>query len=127
MSLTDGTNGDTLRSWQLKGEPLEVAAAQAGRGDGGGASCSSGVAFSVTTNRQVLYLLHHATRPASGAGAGAAVQAAAVQGAGEAPLELSFQEHYGPIRRHLWFGAGLIMVGFRGGRVVVVSPARCGG
>jgi len=40
-------------------------------------------------------------------------------------MELTFQEHYGAMQRHLWFGDGFVMVGFRSGRVVVVSSARC--
>lgn len=31
------------------------------------------------------------------------------------------------MQRHLWFGDGFVMVGFRSGRVVVVSSLRCVG
>jgi WD repeat-containing protein 19 len=41
-----------------------------------------------------------------------------------AALELAFQEQYGVLQRHLWFGDGCIMVGFRSGHIVVVSTAR---
>lgn len=43
----------------------------------------------------------------------------------KAPLELSFQEHYGAMQRHFWFGDGFMMVGFKSGQVVVVSSHRC--
>lgn len=120
IALTDGDSGDTLRSWTVKGEPLEVAAAD-GASAGGGAPSGSGqerAAFSAVTNKRMLYLLHApTTRGGSSGGAPAAAAASA-------PVELTFQEQYGDIARHLWFGEGLVMVGFRSGRVVVVSPHR---
>jgi hypothetical protein len=64
----------------------------------------------------VLYLLHPAGRSPAAAG-----------GVAAAPLELTFQEQYGAMQRHLWFGDGFVMVGFRTGRIVVVSSARWGG
>lgn len=33
----------------------------------------------------------------------------------EQPLELSFQEQYGTIERHIWFGDGYILVAFSTG------------
>ena len=33
------------------------------------------------------------------------------------PLELAFLEQYGNIQKHLWFGDGYILVGFRTGKV----------
>ena len=33
----------------------------------------------------------------------------------EQPLELSFQDQYGDIERHLWFGDGYILLGFNTG------------
>eukprot|EP00955_Chlamydomonas_euryale_P088916 364424-Chlamydomonas_euryale.AAC.5 len=36
-------------------------------------------------------------------------------------MELAFLESYGSIAKHLWFGDGYILVGFRTGKVVVVS------
>lgn len=33
----------------------------------------------------------------------------------EQPLELSFQDQYGDIERHLWFGDGYILLGFSTG------------
>jgi WD repeat-containing protein 19 len=41
-------------------------------------------------------------------------------------LELTFQESYGPIAQHLWFGDGFILMGFQSGQVVVVSSIRSG-
>lgn len=41
-----------------------------------------------------------------------------------APLELSFMESYGSIAQHLWFDDGYVLVGFRGGQVVVLSSLR---
>ena len=37
----------------------------------------------------------------------------------EAPLELGFLEQYGHIMKHLWFGDGYMMLGFRSGQVRV--------
>lgn len=34
----------------------------------------------------------------------------------EQPLELSFQDQYGDIERHLWFGDGYILLGFNTGQ-----------
>ena len=39
----------------------------------------------------------------------------------EQPLELSFQEQYGTIERHVWFGDGYILLAFSTGTVLVVS------
>lgn len=39
----------------------------------------------------------------------------------EQPLELSFQEQYGTIERHIWFGDGYILLAFSTGTVLVVS------
>ena len=33
----------------------------------------------------------------------------------EQPIELSFQESYGDIEQHLWFGEGYILIGFKTG------------
>ena len=44
--------------------------------------------------------------------------------AGPEPLELTFQEMYGAMVQHLWFGDGFILVGFQSGQVVVVSSLR---
>ncbi|GBF91989.1 hypothetical protein Rsub_04713 [Raphidocelis subcapitata] len=123
VSLTDGDTGDTLKVWQLKGEPLELAAADPkgdGPGSGGGSSGGGqGGGWSALTNKRILYIFsrggHAGSSGSGGAGANAAPQAP--------PLELSFQDKYGAPQRHLWFGNGLVMVGFRGGRVVVVSSA----
>ena len=39
-------------------------------------------------------------------------------------MELAFQDSYGAITKHQWFGDGYILVGFRSGQVVVVSSHR---
>ena len=31
------------------------------------------------------------------------------------PVELTFQEHYGCIRTHLWFGDDMLLIGFASG------------
>jgi len=43
---------------------------------------------------------------------------------GFVPLELAFQQHYGPLQCHLWFGHGLLLLGFLGGQVVMICPSR---
>ena len=35
----------------------------------------------------------------------------------EQPLELSFQDQYGDIERHLWFGDGYVLLGFNTGHL----------
>ncbi|KAK3285957.1 hypothetical protein CYMTET_6459 [Cymbomonas tetramitiformis] len=37
------------------------------------------------------------------------------------PIELAFQERYGNIQCHRWFGEGYILIGFQSGFVVVIS------
>jgi hypothetical protein len=39
----------------------------------------------------------------------------------EKPLELAFQDYYGSIMKHVWFGDGYIMLAFKAGYIVVVS------
>lgn len=39
----------------------------------------------------------------------------------DTPIELAFQEKYGGILRHAWYGDGYIIIGFQSGQVVVVS------
>jgi len=59
VTLTDGDTGDTLRTWQVKGEPWELAVAEtkeegelaagaAGGGGGGGGGGSSSSSSSVS-------------------------------------------------------------------------------
>lgn len=40
---------------------------------------------------------------------------------GNNPIELAFQERYGSIVAHRWFGDGYIMIGFSSGYVLVIS------
>jgi WD repeat-containing protein 19 len=135
VTLTDGDTGDTLRTWQLKAEPQQLAAAeqarggdgaQVGRASGGGAAstklgqysspdqpclypaasaCQDAAVFSVITDKRTLHIFRH--------GGGAPL-----------PAELGFPEAHGALQRHAWLGDGLVMLGFRSGRVVVVSAAR---
>eukprot|EP00879_Flechtneria_rotunda_P026426 GHRR01028175.1.p1 GENE.GHRR01028175.1~~GHRR01028175.1.p1 ORF type:complete len:731 (+),score=226.61 GHRR01028175.1:88-2280(+) len=93
-------SGDTIKTLNFKGEPLQICVASCKDDRKGGAKDSS---FSLISSKKVLYIMQ-----ASPAVAGN-------------PLELSFLESYGPMACHLWFGDGYIMVGFRSGQVVVVS------
>ena len=43
----------------------------------------------------------------------------------EQPIELSFQESYGDIEQHLWFGEGYILIGFRTGVPSMVAGPSC--
>ena len=127
VALTDGATGDTLRSWQLKGEPLELAAPALDGSDGGaGAGGPPGAFSALVSGRRALYLWRPTPAAAAAAapGGGTVTAAAAAAAVPAAPLELSFQEHYGQPARHVWLGGGLVLVGFKGGRVVVVSSAR---
>ena len=43
----------------------------------------------------------------------------------EQPIELSFQEGYGDIEQHLWFGEGYILIGFTTGVPSMVAGPTC--
>lgn len=98
--------GDTRGSVSFKGEPLQLcAAARAAAAGFGAGSERAGATFSLTTSKQLLYI----------------VQARAASPA-PAAEEVAFMEAYGAISQQLWAGADLL-VGFRGGQVVVVAAA----
>jgi WD repeat-containing protein 19 len=126
VSLTDGDTGDTLKVWQIKGDPLEIAAAEP-RADSSAVAAGGG-GWSALTNARIVYVFSGGgpAGGSSGGGAAGSSNRGATAGLGP-PLELSFQDKYGAPQRHLWFGDGQVMVGFKGGRVVVVSSARWAG
>lgn len=39
----------------------------------------------------------------------------------EQPVELTFQEHYGSIRSHLWFGDDMLLIGFASGGACLLA------
>ena len=43
----------------------------------------------------------------------------------ERPIELSFQEGYGDIEQHLWFGEGYILIGFKTGVPSMAAGPTC--
>ncbi len=69
------------------------------------------------TGKKTLYLFTLSNQ----ASQGQLPAAGQPSGASERSLELAFQEHYGALVQHQWFGDGFIMLGFRAGQVVVVS------
>ncbi|KAL0053124.1 hypothetical protein WJX82_001225 [Trebouxia sp. C0006] len=103
VTLTRGSDGETLNTFSVKLDPYEVLFAEkkAEPGQAKQGSCT----LSVNVGKRNLYLI---TLDAQGQ-------------ALEQPLELSFQDQYGDIERHLWFGDGYMLLGFSTGNLLVVS------
>ncbi|KAL0039283.1 hypothetical protein WJX79_001413 [Trebouxia sp. C0005] len=103
VTLTRGSDGETLNTFSVKLDPCEVLFAEkkAEPGQAKQGSCT----LSVNVGKRNLYLI---TLDAQGQ-------------ALEQPLELSFQDQYGDIERHLWFGDGYMLLGFSTGNLLVVS------
>lgn len=103
VSITDGFNGETVRTFTLSGDPYDICIAD--KKDDGYSKHEENT-YSFNVGRKSLYVMQYQTE-------GDKVV--------ERPLELAFLDQYGPIQKHLWFGDGYILVGFRSGKVVVVS------
>lgn len=98
VTLSDGLSGETLQTCVIKAEPIEICVN--GKKDNNSNQKEENT-YTVLSNKRTLYLMQRDENKAT--------------------LELAFQEHYGLMHRHLWFGDGYIMIGFRQGQVVVVS------
>ncbi|GMH41872.1 hypothetical protein BSKO_09782 [Bryopsis sp. KO-2023] len=109
ITLSDGASGDTLTSVTLSGDPMEACVSQQKTDD---SKVKQESTISVCVNQQMLALMQVERDPASG------------QCKLELLMELVFQEQYGVIRKHLWFGDGYILVGFDAGNMVVISSHR---
>lgn len=112
----------------FKGEPLQLCAAArtaAGAAAGAGSEQSTGATFSLTTSKQLLYIIQAGARPAAAPAAGGLTEPgpAAPPSCGPAVEELTFMEAYGAISQQVWADRYLL-VGFRSGQVVVLAPDR---
>lgn len=101
MSISN-EDGDSLRVVQLSEIPtdLQFAAAQSGA-IGGGGGVGDGNLASLILGRKILFL-YNLAEP-------------------DAPIELGFQQHYGDIERHIWFGQGFIALAFSRGYIITIS------
>ncbi|KAL3146553.1 hypothetical protein ABBQ32_000795 [Trebouxia sp. C0010 RCD-2024] len=98
VTLTRGSDGETLNTLSMKLDPVEVCFAE--KKEEPGQTKHDSCTISVNVGKRNLYLI---TLDAKGQ-------------ALEQPLELSFQDQYGDIERHLWFGDGYILLGFNTGQ-----------
>ncbi|KAG1674427.1 hypothetical protein FOA52_012954 [Chlamydomonas sp. UWO 241] len=103
VALTDGANGETIRSFAISDDPYDLCVSD--KKDDGYSKHEENT-YSLNVGRRTLYIMQYAFEQ---------------DGLLEKPLELAFLEAYGSISKHLWFGDGYILVGFRTGKVVVVS------
>lgn len=99
VSITDGATGETVRSFNLNGDPYDICVSD--KKDDGYSKHDENT-YSLNVGRKTLYIMQYVNEV-------------------EKPLEPAFLEQYGSIQKHLWFGDGYILVGFRSGKVVVVS------
>mmetsp|Transcript_37661 Transcript_37661/g.118764 ORF Transcript_37661/g.118764 Transcript_37661/m.118764 type:complete len:1376 (+) Transcript_37661:207-4334(+) len=97
-------DGDTIRQMAVKAEPLEI------RFSDKKDTRTKEQTVSINVGKKTLYLFK---LPAGEEGMDVAAQ--------EHPIELAFQERYGQIQSHYWFGDGYIIVGFQSGTVVIIS------
>eukprot|EP00873_Tetraselmis_striata_P029142 jgi/Tetstr1/449406/TSEL_036501.t1 len=100
LTVTDGLDGDTIKTVALKAEPHEVIFSSKKETDSRGQSAESTI--SINVGQQSIYLM-------------------SPNDTEETPIELAFQEMYGNILRHAWYGDGYIVIGFQSGQVVIVS------
>lgn len=97
MSISN-EDGDSLRIVQLSEAPSDLQFAKLGRDERG---AGEGNLLSLILGRRVLFL-YNTSEP-------------------DAPIELGFQQHYGDLERHVWFGEGLIALAFSRGFIVTIS------
>lgn len=95
MSISN-EDGDSLRIVQLSDTPSDLHFAKL-KADGSGEENL----LSLILGRKVLFL-YNLSEP-------------------DAPIELGFQHHYGDVKRHIWFGAGLIALAFSQGYIITIS------
>lgn len=90
-------DGDTLKIVQLREIPSDVHFARMKIED----EKPGENTISLILNKRTLYL-YHLPEP-------------------DAPVELGFQQHYGQLIQHKWFGDGYILLGFSLGHIVTIS------
>lgn len=101
VTISHGLSGELLKHTPVKGEPQQLSVSSM-KDDRSGRREEN--TFTVVTNKKFLYIINYVPDESS-----------------KGPLELAFQESYGPLQHHLWFGDGFILLGFRSGQVVVIS------
>ena len=94
-------DGDSLRIVHLSDTPSDLRFAKMGNENNRGDLNREENILGVILGRKVLFL-YNMTEP-------------------DAPIELGFQQHYGDLERHLWFGDGLIMLAFSQGYIITIS------
>eukprot|EP00798_Chlamydomonas_sp_ICE-L_P012670 gene12669-15902_t len=99
VTITAGDTGETTQAFQLKGDPSEICVSDC-KDDG--YSKKEENDLTLQSGGRTIYIMQ-------------------CMAEGDKPLELAFLEQYGPIQKHMWFGDGYILVGFKFGQIVVVS------
>ena len=100
-------NGDTLVQLLLKSEPRELKFAPEPPNRSGKDNAKKMNQISVNVGGKTLYLYKLGEND--------------LPPTERNPLELAFQEKYGKIMQHHWFGDGYLLIGFETGHVVVLS------
>lgn len=95
MSISN-EDGDSLRIVQLSDTPSDLHFAKPRNGE-----FAEENLLSLILGRKVLFLFN-LSEP-------------------DAPIELGFQQHYGDIQRHIWFGQGNIVLAFSQGYIITIS------
>jgi WD repeat-containing protein 19 len=99
------SEGDTIESIDLRGEPTQLAFAT--RKNEGGARAGVDSTLTVNMGGKSLFLIDVSGGRTT-----------------EKPMELSFQPKYGSIEAFQWFGDGYVGIGFRQGYFTVISTHR---
>lgn len=97
MSISN-EDGDSLRIVQLSDTPSDLHFSKLGVDERGAGEENL---LSVILGHRILFL-YNLSEP-------------------DAPIELGFQQHYGELQRHTWFGNGLIALAFSRGFIVTIS------
>ncbi|GAQ81709.1 hypothetical protein KFL_000880240 [Klebsormidium nitens] len=97
--------GDTIKELSMKSEPVEVTFADM-KDDSGASGPKMENTVCVNVGRKTLYLYRLSDKEGDKP---------------TTPLELAFQDVYGQILCHRWFGDGYVLLGFSTGHIVIVS------
>lgn len=98
-------NGDTVTQLMIKGEPRELHFAPEAPGAGAHAKKMHQMSVNVAGKSLYLYRLGENDQPPTE----------------QNPAELAFQDKYGKLMQHHWFGESYLLIGFETGYVVVLS------
>lgn len=97
MSISN-EDGDSLRIVQLSDTPSDLCYSKLGKDE---RRTGEENLISLILGKKILFL-YNLTEP-------------------DAPIELGFQQHYGDIERHIWFGEGRIAIAFSRGYIITIS------